>query len=100
MRSTNWKKISMVLVLWGFINGPAPINVYAQGRGQTSTLCSFTSGPRAGQTQDYAPQAPLPVGTPCQDGNGSTGTVVAAPSGGNTRGGAGGATSTLCRFTS
>lgn len=45
----------------------------------TSTLCRFEQGPRAGQTQDYAPMAPLPVGTPCQDGAGSMGKVVAAP---------------------
>jgi hypothetical protein len=54
----------------------------AQQPGEHSTLCSFTSGPRAGQTQDYAPMAPLPVGTPCQDGTGSTGIVVTATSGG------------------
>ncbi len=42
-----------------------------------STLCRFTSGPREGDTQDYAPMAPIPVGSPCQDGRGSGGTVVA-----------------------
>jgi hypothetical protein len=46
--------------------------------GEKSTICSFTSGPRAGQTQDYAPMAPLPVGSACQDGAGSFGKVVAA----------------------
>ncbi|MCE9521953.1 MAG: hypothetical protein K8S25_05910 [Alphaproteobacteria bacterium] len=44
---------------------------------ETSTLCRFTSGPRAGQTQDYAPMAPIPVGSNCQDARGSFGTVVA-----------------------
>jgi hypothetical protein len=44
---------------------------------QKSTLCRFTAGPRAGQDQDYAPMAPIPVGSNCQDGRGSTGTVVA-----------------------
>jgi hypothetical protein len=44
---------------------------------QKSTLCRFTSGPRAGQEQDYAPMAPIPVGSNCQDGRGSAGTVVA-----------------------
>jgi hypothetical protein len=44
---------------------------------QKSTLCRFTSGPRAGQDQDYAPMAPIPVGSNCQDGRGSAGTVVA-----------------------
>lgn len=64
---------------------------------QSSTLCRFTSGPRAGQVQDYAPQAPLPIGSPCQDGQGSTGTIVAAMSG---QGMPAGSTSTLCSFTS
>ena len=42
-----------------------------------STLCQFTSGPRAGQVQDYAPMAPIPVGSNCQDARGSYGTVIA-----------------------
>jgi hypothetical protein len=44
---------------------------------QTSTICRFTHGRRAGQTQDYAPMAPIPVGSNCHDGQGSTGVVVA-----------------------
>ncbi len=44
---------------------------------QTSTLCRFTSGPRSGQIQDYAPMTPIPVGSPCQDARGSSGVVVA-----------------------
>lgn len=40
-----------------------------------STVCYFTSGARAGSSQDYAPRPPLPIGTPCQDGAGSSGTV-------------------------
>jgi hypothetical protein len=43
---------------------------------QKSTICRFTSGPRAGQDQDYAPMAPIPVGSNCQDGRGSVGSVV------------------------
>lgn len=42
-----------------------------------STLCRFTSGPRADETQDYAPMAPIPVGSNCQDARGSFGIVVA-----------------------
>lgn len=42
-----------------------------------STLCRFTSGPRAGQVQDYAPMAPIAVGSSCQDAKGSYGAVVA-----------------------
>ena len=44
---------------------------------QSSTLCRFTSGPRAGQIQDYAPMDPIAVGSNCQDARGSYGTVVA-----------------------
>jgi hypothetical protein len=43
---------------------------------QLSTLCKFTAGPRAGQIHDYAPMQGIPVGSPCQDGAGSTGTVI------------------------
>jgi hypothetical protein len=42
-----------------------------------STLCRFTDGPRRGQVQDYAPMAPLPVGSGCQDARGSSGVVIA-----------------------
>lgn len=47
--------------------------------GATSTLCRFDTGARKGQTQDYAPTAPLRVGSGCQDGAGSTGVVIARP---------------------
>ena len=48
------------------------------GGGQpTLTLtCQFTQGPRAGQTQSYAGVPgiqPIPIGAPCQDGQGSSG---------------------------
>ena len=43
---------------------------------ETSTLCHFNSGPRAGQTQDYAPMAPIAVGSSCQDARGSAGVVI------------------------
>jgi hypothetical protein len=62
----------------------------------TSTLCRFDRGPRAGQTQDYAPMAPLPIGSGCQDGVGSTGWVVAPEGKGSTPEGP--SKSTLCRF--
>ncbi|HXQ39848.1 MAG TPA: hypothetical protein VN821_01180 [Candidatus Udaeobacter sp.] len=47
---------------------------------QQSFTCQFSSGPRAGSTIDYAGvQGALPgqVGTPCQDGQGSSGLLVA-----------------------
>ena len=46
-------------------------------KSQKSTLCKFEDGPRAGETQDYAPKAPLPVGSSCWDGVSSHGHVVA-----------------------
>lgn len=51
---------------------PAP----PAGAGAMSAKCRFTSGTRAGQTQDYSPRPPIPVGTPCNDGAGSFGIVV------------------------
>lgn len=45
---------------------------------KVSTLCHFTRGPREGETQDYAPMDPLPIGTPCHDGEESYGKVVAS----------------------
>ena len=53
-------------------------NVAAAGNGEhTSTLCHFNSGPRAGQTQDYAPQHAAAVGLPCHDGKESNGLIIA-----------------------
>jgi hypothetical protein len=71
----------------------------AQAQPASSTLCQFNSGTRAGQTQNYAPMAPIPVGSPCTDGQGSTGVVIpmtgASPPGpGNSR------MSTICQFNS
>ncbi len=61
---------------------------------QVSTVCTFTAGPRAGTSVDYAATwAPLAVGTPCLDGMGSTGYVGA----GNPRRTVG--MSTVCHFT-
>src|SRR5438067_9650027 len=44
-----------------------------------STICHFNRGPRSGTNLDYARMGfrPLPVGSFCQDGAGSTGIVVA-----------------------
>jgi hypothetical protein len=61
---------------------------------QVSTICTFTAGPRAGTSVDYAATwSPLAVGTPCLDGMGSTGYVGA----GNPRRTVG--MSTVCHFT-
>jgi hypothetical protein len=62
---------------------------------QVSTVCTFTAGPRAGTSVDYAATwAALAVGTPCLDGMGSTGYV----GGGNPRRTVG--MSTVCYFNS
>lgn len=47
-------------------------------RRETSTICRFRSGPRAGTSFDYAAfgMAPIPVGGPCNDGVASQGVVV------------------------
>src|SRR5437763_1490394 len=44
-----------------------------------STICHFNRGPRSGTKLDYAQMGyrPLPVGSFCQDGAGSTGIIVA-----------------------
>lgn len=72
--------------------------------GQVSTVCLFVRGRRSGQTQDYAPMRPLPLGVACSDGAGSTGVVIAPTRGGRDSGGRGdggnSSVSTLCRFTS
>ena len=58
------------------------------------TVCTFTAGPRAGTSFDYAATwRPLAVGTPCLDGMGSTGYVGGVAS----RSGPG--MSTVCHFT-
>jgi hypothetical protein len=48
---------------------------------EESAVCLFSDGPRAGETQDYARNWPSPraVGSPCEDGAGSTGRVIAVP---------------------
>jgi hypothetical protein len=42
-----------------------------------STVCKFTLGPRVGTTQDFSNLWPVPIGSPCTDGEGSRGVVVA-----------------------
>jgi hypothetical protein len=56
-------------------SGPAP-----GGPAGMSTTCRFTNGPRLGQTQNFAGFpgiTPIPLGSPCTDGAGSTGFAVA-----------------------
>jgi len=75
---------------------------------QMGTICKFTTGPRAGDTQDYEPmQAPL--NSPCSDGQGSSGNIIAAstaaiaaPATATTadRSGTSNQTGSVCKFTS
>jgi hypothetical protein len=41
-------------------------------------VCQFNAGPRAGRTMQYPVSSPVAIGSPCTDGAGSTGTVVAS----------------------
>ena len=72
--------------------------------GGMGNACKFTSGPRAGQTQDYSQLPPLPLGSPCQDGQSpvSAGTVVAIGSPAPPAGGGGlpAGMGNACKFTS
>jgi hypothetical protein len=67
------RRISVVILV---LSGCIASSAFAQ---QTSTVCSFTRGPKAGTTHDYAPMAPLPVGTSCWDGVSSYGVVGNSP---------------------
>ncbi len=50
----------------------------AQQVGNTETICALKSGPRAGERMRLrGSSASLPIGSPCGDGEGSTGVVVA-----------------------
>ena len=66
---------------------------------QFSTICEFTSGPRAGTRVDYAPRQAVPVGSTCLDAAGSTGTVVSKESASQQKPVAQ-QFSTICEFTS
>lgn len=43
---------------------------------EMTNTCKFNKGPRAGQTQRYPQYDPIPVGSPCQDGRGSSGVAI------------------------
>ena len=65
--------------------------------GSTSTICEFETGPQAGKTHDFVPLAPLPIGSPCQDGVTPLNTGHVVPRSGATSGTIG-STSTICKF--
>jgi hypothetical protein len=41
-----------------------------------SIVCQFTAGPRAGTAMEYPVLSPVPIGSVCTDGAGSTGSVI------------------------
>ena len=72
-----------------------------------TTVCQFSTGVRAGTSFDFAAfnVQPVPVGSPCTDGQGSYGTAIAGNSGTSMGGaqtqGSGGTMSnvtTICQF--
>ena len=75
-----WTLAAAALAAIGFL---ALVASPAQAQTGFSTVCYFNSGPRAGTNFDYARMGltPLPVGSFCQDGAGSTGVVVAGTGG-------------------
>jgi hypothetical protein len=74
------------------------LGVATGARAELSSTCKFNQGPRAGQTQSYKDQVqPIPVGSPCQDGQGSTGVAI-SDNGGGGGGGGGSKLSSTCEF--
>ena len=64
----------MALALTALPTRPAA----AQQVGNSETICALKSGPRAGERMRLrGSSASLPIGSPCGDGEGSTGVVVA-----------------------
>ncbi len=72
-----WDGVSSYGTIVAIVDPPHRTKPKPEPRSQTSTLCQYSRGPRAGQTQDYAPRASLPVGSSCWDGVSSYGTIVA-----------------------
>jgi hypothetical protein len=69
---------------------PTPPVISANLPPGMSLTCKYTTGPKAGQTQNFSGvqgAIPAPVGGPCGDGQGSIGTAVADGTRGATPGG-------------
>ncbi len=60
------------------VSPPTPVPGFQPGANMT-TVCQFNSGPRAGTAFDFAPFGvqPIPVGSPCTDGQLSNGIAIA-----------------------
>jgi hypothetical protein len=85
-----------------FILGGLAVIVPTRAQTGLTTVCQFNTGPRAGTSLDFHAYGvqPIPIGSPCTDGRGSSGVAIA---GGNQSAGpsTGSANlTTLCRFTS
>jgi hypothetical protein len=81
----------IAVTFWVGLIGQALLFVTTAHAQQKSTICKFDAGPRAGETQDYAPRPAIPVGSACQDGQGSTGVVISKQSPDAQK-------STICKF--
>jgi type IV secretory pathway VirB2 component (pilin) len=92
---------------------PANADEAPERQAASTSICQFSSGPRAGEIADLGRMPgvpPVPVGGTCSDGASSKGTAIAAPAGGTMfswsnpiQGSAAGAertVSTICQFMS
>ncbi|HLZ02761.1 MAG TPA: hypothetical protein VKR55_11495 [Bradyrhizobium sp.] len=72
------RKVNLLLLIVG-LNLLSAYPGHAQSN--FTTVCHFTVGPRAGTTFDFARfgAPPIPVGSPCTDGQFSSGVAVSAP---------------------
>jgi hypothetical protein len=73
MRFLRWLGIGLFLIVT--VCHSVSARAQTHDGSELTTICQFTSGPRAGTTFDFKPYGvkPLPVGHPCTDFQGSTG---------------------------
>ena len=99
MRNTQTMRLCFLVVisLAGCVHASGQQGGPPAGMGNA---CKFNAGPRSGQTQDYTQLGFAALGTPCYDGQGSTGTVVAlaAGGGGGAQGGPPAGMGNACKF--
>jgi hypothetical protein len=69
------------------VNSSSSQRPYVVAQSHLSSTCQFTQGPKAGRLQGMV--EPVPVGSPCTDGQGSFGTAMSDPYGGISGGGPG-----------
>jgi hypothetical protein len=91
-------RLEAIAAGWTQAKEAQPQGTAPQPVGQLSSTCQFSQGPRAGQTQSYKGHVqPSPVGSSCQDGQGSTGVAIADTGAGGGSGG-GSQLSSTCQF--